>query len=147
MARDITPRQKKFVQEYLRSGDATDAAIAAGYSARSAASRASKLLEMPGVIEYRRKLEKKLFDEMGISKEWIGTRLVEIVQACMEKVPAYRWNPETRRDERSGEKLLDANSAIRALHELNEHMDFAEGEQSAAESIEEWLARQGGSRL
>lgn len=147
MARDITPRQKKFVQEYLRSGDATDAAIAAGYSARSAASRASKLLEMPGVIEYRRKLEKKLFDEMGISKEWIGTRLVEIVQACMEKVPAYRWNPETRRDERSGEKLLDANSAIRALHELAEHMDFAEGEQSAAESIEDWLARQEGSKL
>ena len=30
MARDITPRQKKFVQEYLQSGDATDAAIAAG---------------------------------------------------------------------------------------------------------------------
>ena len=147
MAKDITPQQKKFVQEYLKSGNATTAAIAAGYSARSAASRASKLLEMPGVIEYRRKLEKKLFDEMGISKEWIGTRLVEIVQACMERVPNYRWNPETRRDERSGEKLLDANSAIRALHELNEHMDFAEGEQSAAESIEDWLARQEGSKL
>ena len=147
MARDITPRQKKFVQEYLRSGDATDAAIAAGYSARSAASRASKLLETPGVIEYRRKLEKKLFDEMGISKEWIGPRLGEIVQACMEKVPAYRWNPETRRDERSGEKLLDANSAIRALHELAEHMNFAEGEQTAAESIEDWLARQEDSKL
>lgn len=147
MAKDITPQQKKFVQEYLKSGNATTAAIAAGYSARSAASRASKLLEMPGVIEYRRKLEKKLFDEMGISKEWIGTRLVEIVQACMERVPNYRWNPETRRDERSGEKLLDANSAIRALHELNEHMDFAEGEQTAAESIEDWLARQEGSKL
>ena len=147
MAKDITPQQKKFVQEYLKSGNATTAAIAAGYSARSAASRASKLLEMPGVIEYRRKLEKKLFDEMGISKEWIGTRLVEIVQACMERVPNYRWNPETRRDERSGEKLLDANSAIRALHELNEHMDFAEGEQTAAESIEDWLARQEDSNL
>lgn len=147
MAKDITPQQKKFVQEYLKSGNATAAAIAAGYSARSAASRASKLLETPGVIEYRRKLEKKLFDEMGISKEWIGTRLVEIVQACMERVPNYRWNPETRRDERSGEKLLDANSAIRALHELNEHMDFAEGEQTAAESIEDWLARQEGSKL
>lgn len=147
MARDITPRQKKFVQEYLRSGDATDAAIAAGYSAKSAASRASKLLETQGVIEYRRKLEKKLFDEMGISKEWIGRRLVEVVESCMEKVPSYRWNPETRKDERCGEKLLDANGAIRALHELAEHMDFAEGEQSAAESIEEWLARQEGSKL
>ena len=147
MAKDITPQQKKFVQEYLKSGNATAAAIAAGYSARSAASRASKLLETPGVIEYRRKLEKKLFDEMGISKEWIGTRLVEIVHACMEKVPSYRWNPETRRDECCGEKLLDANSAIRALHELNEHMDFADGEQSASESVEDWLARQEGSRL
>ena len=147
MAKNITPQQKRFVQEYLKSGNATAAAIAAGYSARSAASRASKLLETPGVIEYRRKLEKKLFDEMGISKEWIGTRLVEIVQACMEKVPAYRWNPETRRDERCGEKLLDANSAIRALHELNEHMNFADGEQSTSESIEDWLERQGGSKL
>ena len=147
MAKDITPQQKKFVQEYLKSGNATAAAIAAGYSARSAASRASKLLETPGVIEYRRKLEKKLFDEMGISKEWIGTRLVEIVHACMEKVPAYRWNPETRRDERSGEKLLDANSAIRALHELNEHMNFADGETQTSESIEDWLARQEGSKL
>lgn len=147
MAKDITPQQKKFVQEYLKSGNATAAAIAAGYSARSAASRASKLLETPGVIEYRRKLEKKLFDEMGISREWIGTRLVEIVQACMERVPNYRWNPETRRDERSGEKLLDANSAIRALHELNEHMNFADGEQTAAESIEDWLTRQEGSKL
>lgn len=147
MARDITPRQKKFVQEYLRSGDATDAAIAAGYSAKSAASTASKTLKMPGVIEYRRELEKKLFDEMGISKEWIGRRLVEVVESCMEKVPSYRWNPETRKDERCGEKLLDANSAIRALHELTEHMNFAEGEQSTAESIEDWLARQEGSKL
>ena len=86
MARDITPRQKKFVQEYLRSGDATDAAIAAGYSAKSAASTASKTLKMPGVIEYRRELEKKLFDEMGISKAWIGRRLVEIVEN-----PAHPW--------------------------------------------------------
>ena len=147
MAKDITPQQKRFVQEYLKSGNATAAAIAAGHSARSAASRASKLLETQAVIEYRRKMEKKLFDEMGISKEWIGRRLVEVVESCMEKVPSYRWNPETRKDERCGEKLLDANSAIRALHELNEHMNFAEGEQSTAESIEDWLARQEGSKL
>ena len=134
MARDITPRQKKFVQEYLRSGDATDAAIAAGYSAKSAASTASKTLKMPGVIEYRRELEKKLFDEMGISKAWIGRRLVEIVERCTQKTPVLEWNPETRQKEPNGFWEFDANGAIRALHELAEHMDFAEGEQSAAES-------------
>ena len=82
MARDITPRQKKFVQEYLQSGDATDAAIAAGYSAKSAASTASKTLKMPGVIEYRRELEKKLFDEMAESaKLGAGVRTVLVAQA------------------------------------------------------------------
>ena len=97
MARDITPRQKKFVQEYLRSGDATDAAIAAGYSAKSAASTASKTLKMPGVIEYRRELEKKLFDEMGISKAWIGRRLVEIVELSQTTHPCFiasQFHPE-----------------------------------------------------
>ena len=147
MARDITPRQKKFVQEYLRSGDATDAAIAAGYSAKSAASTASKTLKMPGVIEYRRELEKKLFDEMGISKAWIGRRLVEIVERCTQKTPVLEWNPETRQKEPNGFWEFDANSAIRALHELNEHMNFADGETQTSESIEDWLARQEGSKL
>lgn len=147
MAKDITPMQKKFVQEYLRSGNATDAAIAAGYSAKSAASRASKLLETPGVIEYRRQLEKKLFDEMGISKAWIGLRLVEIIERSMQKTPVLEWNSATRQKEPSGTWTFDANGAIRALHELTEHMDFAEGQTGAAESIEEWIRKQGGSKL
>lgn len=147
MARDITPQQRKFVQEYLRSGNATDAAIAAGYSARSAASRASKLLEMPGVIEYRRALEKKLFDELGISKEWIGRRLVEIIERCTQKVPVLEWNPQTRQKEPNGTWTFDANGAIRALHELTEHMNFAEDEKAAAESIEDWIEKQGRSGL
>ena len=96
---------------------------------------------------HRRELEKKLFDEMGISKAWIGRRLVEIVERCTQKTPVLEWNPETRQKEPNGFWEFDANGAIRALHELAEHMDFAEGEQSAAESIEDWLARQEGSKL
>ena len=147
MAKDITPQQKRFVQEYLKSGNATAAAIAAGYSAKSAASRASKLLETPGVIEYRRKLEKKLFDEMGISKAWIGLRLVEIIERSMQKTPVLEWNSVTRQKEPNGTWTFDANGAIRALHELTEHMDFAEKQTGAVESSEEWIRKQGGSKL
>ena len=74
-------------------------------------------------------------------------RLVEIVERCTQKTPVLEWNPETRQKEPNGFWEFDANGAIRALHELAEHMDFAEGEQSAAESIEDWLARQEGSKL
>lgn len=147
MARDITPQQKKFVQEYLKTGNATEAAITAGYSAKSAASRASKLLGMPGVQEYRRELEKKLFDELGISKAWIGRRLAEIVDRCMQAVPVLEWDHETRQKEPTGTWEFDANGAIRALAELSRHVDFAEDEQTAAETIEDWLKKQGGSGL
>ena len=36
MARKLTPKQRKFADEYIKSGNATQAAIDAGYSKRSA---------------------------------------------------------------------------------------------------------------
>ena len=95
----LTVRQKKFVDAYLQSGIGKEAAIAAGYSRRSAEQQASRLLSMPEVQAYRRELEKKLFDELGISEAWIGRRLVEIVDRSMQAVPHLSWDPDERRKE------------------------------------------------
>ena len=43
----MTPRQKRFVEEYLVDLNATKAAIRAGYSARSAGHNAYALLKRP----------------------------------------------------------------------------------------------------
>lgn len=51
MARKLTPRQQKFVQEYLVDLNATQAAIRAGYSARRASELGWQLLQKPTVIE------------------------------------------------------------------------------------------------
>lgn len=141
----ITPQQKKFVEEYLRSGNATDAAIAAGYSEKTAASRGSKLLDMESVQEYRRELEKELFDKMGISKAWIGRRLAEIVKRCMQETPHMVWNASTRQYEPDGTWQADYKNAISALRQLSAHMGFADGEKDAPEDkegFEEWLEKQ-----
>jgi phage terminase small subunit len=45
----VTPQQARFVQEYLLDQNATRAAIAAGYSPRSATSTASHLLANPDI--------------------------------------------------------------------------------------------------
>ena len=68
----MNPRQKRFVEEYLRLGNGKEAAVAAGYSPKGAEQQASRLLAMPEVQAYRRELEQKLFDELGISRAWIG---------------------------------------------------------------------------
>lgn len=142
----LNPRQKKFVQEYLRCGIGKEAAVAAGYSPKSAEQQASRLLAMSEVQAYRREMEQKLFDEMGISPAWIGRRLVEITERCMQKVPVLEWNSETRQKEPNGEWAFDQNGAIKALHELFVQMGYAQGGEETADqrkSFEEWLAEQG----
>ena len=141
----LTVRQKKFVEEYLRIGIGKEAAINAGYSPRSAEQQASRMLAMPEVQAYRRELEQKLFDEMGISEAWIGRRLVEIVDRSMTAVPHMVWDPDERKKVHDGDWVFDAGNAIKALHELAVQVGYAKGETETTEqrkSFEDWLAEQ-----
>jgi len=122
MAKELTPRQKKFVEEYLKNGNGTAAAIEAGYSAKTAAGQASRLLKDPAVQEYRMEREKALFREIGVSSEWIGRRLVEIAERCMQGHPHLSWNPATRQKEPDGLWVFDPAGATKALHELGVHV-------------------------
>lgn len=144
----LNARQKRFVECYLQLGIGREAAVAAGYSPRSAEQQASRLLGMPEVQAYRRELEQKLFDEMGISKAWIGRRLVEIVERSTQAVPHLSWNGVTRQKEPDGLWVCDDATAIKALHELYVQLGFAQGaEETPAQrqSFEDWLSEQNGS--
>jgi len=145
MAKGLTARQKRFVDEYLLCGDAAEAAAAAGYSPATAAQQGERLLRDPGVQRYRREREQRLFDAMGVSSAWIGRRLVEIVDRCMQATPHYSRNPETKQREPDGSWEFDPGGAMRALHELDEHMRALREERESAEeykSFEDWLAAQ-----
>lgn len=48
----MTPKQQKFCDEYLISGNATDAAIRAGYSPKTAYSIGNENLSKPEIREY-----------------------------------------------------------------------------------------------
>ena len=49
MQKKLTPKQARFVAEYLNDLNATQAAIRAGYSKRSACSQAFDLLRKPEI--------------------------------------------------------------------------------------------------
>lgn len=52
MTRKLTPKQQKFAGEYIKSGNAYQAAIEAGYSRNYAKAQSSKLLENVGIKSY-----------------------------------------------------------------------------------------------
>lgn len=67
MANDtLREQQKEFVKEYLklRKKNATQAAINAGYSSRTASSQASQLLKNPKVVDYLDEQEKAIDREL-----------------------------------------------------------------------------------
>ena len=118
-AGELNERQKRFVLEYLRNGgNGTEAAIAAGYSPRSAAVQASRLLNDDKVAEYRRACARQIYKNLGLSPEKIGLDLYEIFKRCMAAEPHMTWNYETHQLEPDGTFVFDAKGATRALELL-----------------------------
>lgn len=56
----LTPKQKKFCDEYIKSGNAKDAAIKAGYSPKTAYSIGNENLKKPELKSYIEKQMKQL---------------------------------------------------------------------------------------
>ena len=71
----MTPKQERFVEEYLIDLNATQAAIRAGYSVNGAEVTASKLLRNANVASAVAKAQKARSERTGIDAEWVLARL------------------------------------------------------------------------
>lgn len=74
----LTPKQKRFCEEYLIDLNATQAAIRAGYSPKTAEQTASRLLRNVKVQEYIAKRQKELSRSTHITQERVIKELALI---------------------------------------------------------------------
>ena len=133
----LTAQQKLFVQELFKHNhNGKQAAIAAGYSEKTAEVQASRLLRNVKVLEYREKLLEELDKSSIASIEEIleyYTRVMRrqetenVVVTIKEKVTGMVTNPETGKKERRTiekekieiveipTKVSDANKAAEML--------------------------------
>jgi phage terminase small subunit len=99
----ISPRQMKFVEEFERTGNATNAAIFAGYSPESARQQASKLLTKGNIKEYRKELQKKAYERAGVTLEMVVREQKKIAFCDARKLydesgnllPLSEWDEDT----------------------------------------------------
>ena len=85
--KELSAKQKKFVHEWLIDLCGTRAAIRAGYSEKSAAQTASRLMKDPAVREYRDALLKEEFDSLGITRHSLAVEVYEMMQKCKGGTP------------------------------------------------------------
>lgn len=74
-ARGLTAKQARFVQEYLVDLNATQAAIRAGYSEKTAYSQGHDLLKKPEITVALDDARRSLSKRVEVDQEWVIKRL------------------------------------------------------------------------
>ena len=141
----ITDKQKRFVREWLVDMNGTRAAIRAGYSEKSAAQTASRLMRDPAVREYRDALLKEEFDSLGITRHSLAVEVWRVYERCAAATPVLQWDSNLREYIESGDWQFDSKGCLKALGMLNgmlERMERSEDEDDA-DSYEEMISSGG----
>ena len=97
----MTPKQERFVVEYLVDLNATQAAIRAGYSKRSAKVTACDMLRKPAIAEAVRKAREKQKTRIEVSADVVLRELLAIGVSDIRK-------------------LYDEKGNLRPIHELDD---------------------------
>ena len=115
--RALTARQSRFVEEYLVDGSGRQAAIRAGYSARSAQQIGSNLLRKPKVAEALAARRAVVSARCELESGWVLDRLREVAERCLQGVPV-----RDRSGQEVGEWSFNASGATRALELIGKHL-------------------------
>lgn len=123
----LTVKQQKFADEYIISGNATEAAIKAGYSKKTARSVGAENLTKPYIMEYINKrlneskeerlmdIEEALIISASIARgeqQQVYTKVYNHLKAEIEKEVSYTVTPRIEERQRSLEHILKVHGAL-----------------------------------
>lgn len=118
----FTERQQRFIDEYLLDLNATQAAIRAGYSERTAKSQASRLLTNVDIRARIEQLKKTRADRLNLDAYWVLKRLMDISDRAMQAEPVMEWDHSEQQLVPSGEYQFDSSGANRATELIGKHL-------------------------
>lgn len=124
----ITEKQKRFVREWLIDMNGTRAAIRAGYSEKSAAQTANRLMKLEEVRTYRDALLKEEFESLGVTRHSIATELWRLYQRSTQATPVMVWDSAAHAYVEGGEWQFDGKTAAKVAGMLLGLLDKLDGE-------------------
>ena len=119
----LTDKQTAFVREYLVDLNATQAAIRAGYSERTAYSVGQRLLKNVEIQRAVAAAQAQRARRVEVTQDYVLANLVEVVERTMQRAPVLDRKGEQVTDE-EGRAVwtFDAKNANRALELLGKHL-------------------------
>lgn len=126
--RKLTAKQAAFVQEYLIDLNATQAAIRAGYSGKTAQQTGSENLAKPVIQSAIQEALNKRKERTEVTQDYVIRELVNVIEICTgqkdtaitEVIKNFQEGSIDAHD--VSKKLFDASGANRALELLGKHL-------------------------
>jgi len=113
----LTDKQEMFCLEYLVDLNATQAAIRAGYSEKTAYSIGNENLSKPELQEKIAELMQERSNKTKIDAEWVLKAAKQVFDRCMQAEPVFVAGEPT------GEYKFDSSGANKALDTIGKHVD------------------------
>lgn len=111
-----------FIDEYLVDLNATQAAIRAGYSERTAYSIGQRLLKNVEIHARVQELKAKRAERLDLDAYWVLKRLMEISDKSMSAEPVMEFDHEEKQLVPTGEYKFDSAGANRATELIGKHL-------------------------
>ncbi|MBD3756380.1 MAG: terminase small subunit [Gammaproteobacteria bacterium] len=126
----MTPKQQRFVDEYLIDLNATQAAIRAGYSERTAEVQGSRLLSNVKVKDAVRKAKSVRAEEAKIDAQWVLKQAVEMHKMATGEKPVHVVVRESNEDGMTATRSVqmhktDLSAVGKALELIGKHVVVA----------------------
>lgn len=123
----MTPKQERFVTEYLVDLNATQAAIRAGYAEKSAAAEGSRLLANATVSAAVQKAMARRSERTEATQDYVLTSIMETMERCKQAVPVrYQNGDQVFVDTPDGEIApaykFEASAVLKGAELLGRHL-------------------------
>ena len=117
----LNEKQKQFCEEYIIDLNGTQAAIRAGYSAKTANEQAAQLLAKLSIQEYVQKIKNERSERVKYSQDELMRDILEVKNRCLQANPVL-----DKEGNETGIWKFDSNGANKALDMLAKHVGFYE---------------------
>lgn len=122
----LNAKQALFVREYLVDLNATQAAIRAGYSAKTAGVQGHDLLKKPEIQQAIAAAQQARSRRTEITADYVLTNLQEVLERCMQRSPVMvregREMTQLVDDEGRHVWEFNANGANKSLELMGKHL-------------------------
>lgn len=122
----MSPKQQRFVEEYLIDLNATQAAIRAGYSERTAYSIGQENLTKPEIAAAVQVEMDKRSERTALTTDYVLNGIREVAERCLQRAPVMVGRGEDRSQliDEEGRHVwtFDATGANKSFELLGKHL-------------------------